>query len=44
MQTVVRATVSFRQPARVIKFPDEDDDDDDDMAGQAFYVRQSGKL
>jgi len=30
MQTAVRATVSLRQPARVIKFPDDDNDDDHD--------------
>ena len=45
MQTAVRATVSFRQPAHVIKFPDEDyeddDDDEDEDDGEAGLLRQA---
>lgn len=47
MQTAVRATVSLRQPAHVIKFPDDDggdDEDDDEDEEAAFYVKQNGKL
>lgn len=44
MQTAVRATVSLRQPAHVIKFPDDDDGDGDDSDEAAFYIRQNGKL
>lgn len=37
-----RTTVSFRQPAHVIKFPD-DEDENDNGERSAFYVRQNGK-
>lgn len=40
MQTAVRATVSLRQPAHVIKFPDDDDDD----GGRRERGREGGSL
>jgi len=40
MQTAVRTTVSLRQPAHVIKFPDDNDDDDEEAA---FYVKRNGE-
>lgn len=41
MQTAVRATVSLRQPAHVIKFPDDGGDEDVEAD---FYVRRNGEL